>query len=106
MKPKGAKLLCQDSPERYQKLYGMLLDAIPSSVLLIDRDMRIVSTNRNFLEKSRRTIADTIGHRLDEVFPYIILEHMDIANRIRQVFAKNEPTMGEKITYRAPGIPM
>jgi len=106
VKPKGAKLLCQDSPERYQKLYGMLLDAIPSSVLLIDRDMRIVSTNRNFLEKSRRTIADTIGHRLDEVFPYIILEHMDIANRIRQVFAKNEPTMGEKITYRAPGIPM
>lgn len=106
MKPKAAKLRSQDSPERYQKLYGMLLDAIPSSVLLIDRDMRIVSTNRNFLEKSRRAISDTINHRLEEVFPDTILEHMDITNRIRQVFEKNQPTMGERMTYRAPGIRM
>jgi len=106
VKPKAAKLRSQDSPERYQKLYGMLLDAIPSSVLLIDRDMRIVSANRNFLEKSKRAISDTINHRLEEVFPDTILEHMDITNRIRQVFEKNEPTRGERMTYRAPGIRM
>ena len=41
-------------PQRYRTLYDMLLDAIPSSVLLIDRDLRIVSVNRNFLEKNRR----------------------------------------------------
>ena len=44
--------------QRYQQLYDMLLDAIPSSVLLIDRDLRIVSANRNFLEKNRRTLAE------------------------------------------------
>jgi PAS domain-containing protein len=92
--------------ERYQKLYAMLLDAIPSSVLLIDQAMRIVSANRNFLEKSRRSMADTIGLRLEEVFPPVILDYMDISRRIRQVFERKEPTTGERLTYRAPGIPL
>ena len=68
-----------NSPEsqRYRTLYEMLLEAIPSSVLLIDRDLRIVSVNRNFLEKNRRSLPDTIGRRLDEVFPAIIIDQMD-----------------------------
>lgn len=89
---------------RYQKLYAMLLDAIPSSVLLIDRDMRIVSANRNFLERSRRSLSSTIGHRLEEVLPAIILDNVDITSRIRQVFEENRPTKGERMTYRAPGV--
>jgi PAS domain S-box-containing protein len=96
------------SPEskRYQKLYEMLLDAIPSSVLLIDRDRRIVSVNHNFLEKNRRTLEDTIGHRLEDVFPAIIIDQMDFPVRIRQVFEQSRPTRGERMTYRAPGIPL
>ena len=95
-----------ESSERYEKLYTMLLEAIPSSVLLINRDMRIVSANRNFLEKSRRSISSTIGRRLDEVFPAIILDTIDFTHRIHQVFEKNQPTRGERMAYRAPGIPM
>ena len=92
--------------QRYQQLYDMLLDAIPSSVLLIDRDLRIVSVNRNFLEKNRRTLPDTIGHRLEEVFPAIIIDQMDFPGRIRLVFEKNFRIKGERMTYRAPGIPL
>jgi PAS domain S-box-containing protein len=92
--------------KRYQKLYEMLLDAIPSSVVLIDRDLRIVSVNHNFLEKNRRTPADTIGHRLEDVFPAIIIDQMDFPGRIREVFEQSRPTRGERMTYRAPGIPM
>ncbi len=92
--------------ERYRTLYEMLLEAIPSSVLLIDRDLRIVSVNRNFLEKNRRSLADTIDRRLDQVFPAIIIDQMDFPGRIRQVFEHGRPTRGERITYRAPGIPM
>jgi len=92
--------------EQYQQLYDMLLDAIPSSVLLIDQDLRIASANRNFLEKNRRTLPDTIGHRLDEVFPAIIIDQMDFPERIRQVFEKTFRVMGERMTYRAPGIPL
>ena len=96
----------QDSSERYEKLYTMLMEAIPSSVLLIDRDMRIISANRNFLEKSRRSILKTIGSRLEEVFPAIILDNIDFTSRIREVFDKNQRTRGERMTYRAPGVPI
>ena len=101
-----AKVSKKNSSERYQRLYETLLEAIPSSVLLIDKDMHIISANRNFLDTSRRSISDTIGHRLKEVFPPIIFYHMDLTNSIQQVFEKNQPTMGRKMTYRAPGIPM
>ena len=92
--------------QRYRTLYEMLLEAIPSSVLLIDRDLRIVEANRNFLEKNRRLLPDTIGHRLEEVFPAIIIDQMDFPGRIRQVFEQSRPTRGERMTYRAPGIPL
>jgi len=92
--------------DRFEKLYTMLLDAIPSSVLLIDQNMRIVSANHNFLEKSRRSLGNTIGQRLENVFPNVILDHIDIINRIHQVFEKNQPTRGERMTYRAPGVPI
>ncbi len=92
--------------QRYRTLYEMLLEAIPSSVLLIDQDLRIVSVNRNFLEKNRRTLPDTIGRRLDEVFPAIIIDQMGFSGRIRQVFEKNFQVKGERMTYRAPGIPL
>lgn len=101
-----AKVSYGDPSGRYEKLYTMLLEAIPSSVLLIDRDGRIVSANRNFLEKSRRSMSDTIGYRLDEVFPSGILDYVDLKRRILQVLEQNQPTAGERMTYRAPGFPL
>lgn len=92
--------------QRYQKLYEMLLEGIPSSVLLINRDLRIIEVNRNFLEKSQRSRDGTIGRRLDEIFPAIILDQVNITHRIRQAFEENRPTRGERMTYRAPGIPL
>ncbi|HEY5529471.1 MAG TPA: PAS domain-containing protein, partial [Thermoleophilia bacterium] len=92
--------------DRYERLYTMLLDSIPSSVLLIDQDLRIVSANRNFLDKSQRTLSNTIGQRLEGVLPDVILDQLDISKRIRQVIAKNSPVRGERMTYRAPGVPI
>jgi PAS domain S-box-containing protein len=84
-------------------LYEMLLNAIPSSVLLVGRDLRITLANRNFLERSRRTKEETLDRRLPEVFPPAILDHTEIVQRIQSVFETNQPTTGERITYRAPG---
>jgi PAS domain S-box-containing protein len=97
---------CESSSERFEKLYLMLLDAIPSSVLMIDRDIRVVSANRNFLDKSRRSLADTVGCRLEDIFPAIILEKMNISRQIHQVFDNNRPTLGQRMSYRSPGVPM
>lgn len=94
------------SNEHYHKLWAMLFDAIPSSVLLISRDLRIISANRNFLEKSRRNAGETVGHRLEEVFPAGILDYTNIVHRIQQVFETRSSSQGERITYRAPGLPM
>jgi len=105
MQQEIAQELYQGSPERYERLYNMLLEAIPSSVLIVDRDTRIVSVNRNFLEKSRRSQTNTIGQRLEDVFPPFIFEQMGLAHRIHQVFEKNQPTIGERMTYRASGMP-
>ncbi len=96
----------QRTSERYEKLYLMLLEAIPSSVLLIDRDMRIVSANRNFLDKNQSSSLNSIGDRLDEVLPAIILDNMNIISQIRQVLGNNQPIKGRQMTYRAPGVPM
>jgi PAS domain S-box-containing protein len=86
-----------------ESLYEMLLNAIPSSVLLVGRDLRITLANRNFLERSRRTREETLDRRLPEVFPPAILDHTEIVRRIQSVFDTNKPTTGEKINYRAPG---
>jgi PAS domain S-box-containing protein len=87
-------------------LYHMLLSVIPSSVLLIDRGLRILSANQNFLEKARRSESDTVGHRLDDVFPPGIVEEMELERRIRDVFLTSKPIEGERMTYRAPGVPL
>jgi len=83
----------------------MLLDAIPCSVLLIDRDMRVVDANPHFLERARRSHADTVQQPLARVFPAVLFEQTNMASQIRQVFSENRPIKGERIAYRAPGIP-
>ncbi len=92
--------------ERYKKLYTMLLDAIPSSVLMLDRDLKIISANRNFLRKSQRTSINTVGRRLSEIFPAVILNRMKIPEQIDRVFESNTATSGHRMYYRAPGMPM
>lgn len=91
---------------RYEQLYTMLLDAIPSSVLLIAKNLRILSANRNFLEKNQRSLQETVGHKLEEVLPSVILEQIDIAKRVQHVIETNLPAKGERMTYRAPGVPI
>jgi PAS domain-containing protein len=52
MEPEATGGAQGESFSRHAKLFKMLLEAIPSSVLLIDNQMRIVAVNRNFLEKT------------------------------------------------------
>jgi PAS domain S-box-containing protein len=92
--------------KRSELLYRMLMDTIPSSVLLLDEDLRVVLANRNFLDKSRRTTGVTAGKRLAEVFPEVILAEMGLEQQIRNVFTSSHATEGQRLTYRAPGVPI
>ncbi len=90
---------------RYEKLFMMLFESIPSSILFVNRDMRVTLANRNFLTKSRRSSAETVGRRLSDVIPKIILEQFDIIKKVGIVFSTNVSTAGQKMHYRAPGLP-
>jgi PAS domain S-box-containing protein len=98
--------LGQGNPNRYREMFGMFLESIPSSVLLISRDLRVVLANRNFIRKSRRSDEEVIGQRLEQVLPEAIIEHIDITSKVREVFRENRSIEGDRMTYRAPGIPI
>ena len=65
--------------------YEKLLNAIPSSVLIIDKKLHVRSVNDNFLLKSQRTQESTVGRSLNEVFPLVILQSTGIEEIIHQV---------------------
>lgn len=88
----------------YEKLYHMLLGNIPFSLLLVNRSLRVVSANRNFLVKGRRDAMETVGAHIREVFPDAIIEFTQLENKIRDVFDSGLPLPGAQMTYRAPGI--
>ncbi len=92
--------------KKSELLYRMLMDAIPSSVLLLDNDLCVMFANRNFLEKSRQTVDQTVGKRLTEVFPEVIVAGMKLEQQVRSVFRNNQATQGQRLTYRTPGVPI
>jgi PAS domain S-box-containing protein len=100
--------------QRYQRLleadpeamYRMLVDSIPSSVLLIDEHLQVVLANRNFLAKARRSEAETLGRPLIEAFPRVIVEELQLEKQIHEVFASRNAFDGQRLTYRAPGVPL
>ena len=89
---------------RYEKLYRIVLENIPFSLLLIDPSLRVNSANRNFLVKARRTKGNTIGSLICDIFPESILEITQLEAKIREAFTTGIITPGGQMTYRAPGL--
>jgi PAS domain S-box-containing protein len=90
--------------ENQEHLIGRILDSIPSSLLVIDRALQVVSVNRNFLEKGRRELQATLGHRIEEVFPPVLARQAQLEQKAREVFRSGQPAEGGKVAYRAPGL--
>mgnify|MGYP000855221349 FL=1 len=101
-----SELAAHEGAERYEKLFEMLLEAIPSSLLLIDDETRIVAANKNFLSKNRKSRSDAIGKKLEELLSEPLIENMDITGKVRQTFKYNQAIRGGRMTYRAPGVPL
>lgn len=95
-----------NTPGWHEKLNHMLLNNIPFSLLIIDPGLRVILTNRNFLEKARRTEQNTIGMRVRDVFPEVILEFTQLEKKIQRVFESGMNLPGAQMTYRAPGLPI
>jgi PAS domain S-box-containing protein len=91
--------------ESRERFISGIVESIPSSLLVIDRTLRVVSANRNFLEKSRRQEQATLGRKIEEVFPQPLVEYTQLNQKVREVFHTGEPVEGGKVAYRAPGLP-
>ncbi|MCG8333925.1 MAG: PAS domain S-box protein [Proteobacteria bacterium] len=92
-------------PQHFERLFRMLLDGIPSSVIVIDPDLSVADVNRNFLEKSRRLKSDVVNQHIRLVFPPELTAQLDLVAQIRKVFSRKKAQTGHRISYRAPGIP-
>lgn len=91
-----------DSRERF---ITRVLESIPSSLVVLDRAMRVVSANRNFLDKARREERNTLGYGIEDVFPPAIAQYTRLRQKVREVFRTGQAVMGGKVAYRAPGLP-
>jgi len=91
--------------ESRERFIASILDSIPTSLLVIDRSLRVASVNRNFLEKTRREEQATLGRRIEEVFPQVLLQYTQLDQKVREAFRTAEPVEGGKLSYRAPSLP-
>lgn len=91
--------------ENRQRFITSIVESIPSSLVVIDRMLRIVSANSNFLVKSRRVAQDTLGRKIEKVFPPVLIEYAQLDRKVREVFSSGAAAEGGKVAYRAPGLP-
>jgi PAS domain S-box-containing protein len=91
--------------ESRERFITRILESIPISLVVIDRTLRVVSVNRNFLEKTRREARASVGHKMEEVFPHALMEYTRLKQKVREVFRSGQSVEGGKIAYRAPGLP-
>ena len=94
----------EEALENRERVITRILESVPSSLVVIDRSLRIVSVNRNFLDKNRREAHTTLGHKIEEVFPHVLIEYTQLDQKVRDTFRTGQAVEGGKVAYRAPGI--
>lgn len=82
-----------------------IVDSLPVSLVVFDRQLRVVSVNRNFLDKARRELRVTVGRRADEVLPRSILSSTRLVDKVYDLLRTGEGVQDGRFTYRAPGVP-
>jgi len=98
------KTKMQTHPSLYEKLYEGIMSSIPSSVLIMDRNLNILMANSNFYTKAKRNDFNTIGKPITEIFPKVLLDYTNIPERAKRVFQRKEPIEDGEMEYRAPGL--
>jgi len=91
--------------ESQERFISRIMESIPSSLVVVDPALRIVSVNRNFLGKMRRDEQATLGFRFTQVFPKALLDYTRLDQKIETVFRTGQMMEGGTVAYRAPGLP-
>ena len=91
------------TPLVYESFFNAVMETIPSSILILDERLAILSVNHNFLEKSRSSLSSTLGRRLPEIFP-AAFQDTALDQQIRDVIVTGKTLHRQRMTYRAPGV--
>ena len=76
---------------------------IPSSILILDERLAVLTVNHNFLEKSRGNLNSIVGRKLHEIFPPAF-QDTALDQQIRDVISSGRTIHRQRMTYRAPGV--
>jgi len=89
----------------HESFFHAVMATIPSSILILDERLAVLTVNHNFLEKSRGSLSSTLGRRLHEIFP-TAFQDTALDQQIREVIATGRTLHRQRMTYRAPGVPL
>lgn len=64
-----------------------LFDSLPDACLILDRDLVMVHANRAYTQLADKTLAELLGHRVDEVFA-VNPEDPDAAERLYEAYGR------------------
>jgi PAS domain-containing protein len=74
-----------------------IIESIPSTIIVLDRSLKILYANRNYYAKSGKKERDEVGERLERVFSPMLIEKTHIDEKIRQVFETGIPFNGDQL---------
>ena len=89
-----------------ERVLTLVRESIPSSLIVVDKALRVVSVNRNFLRDTRRRERFTLGKRLADVLPKTLLASAPIEDEATGVFASGRAVEGGKVLCRAEDAPI
>jgi signal transduction histidine kinase len=77
-----------------------IIEAIPSTIIVVNRSLEVLYANRNYYAKSvAKRERDVLGERLSRVIPSMLIEKTGIIDKIREVFLTGVPFDGDQIRY-------
>lgn len=76
-----------------------IIESIPSSIIVLDKGLKILYANRNYYIKSGKKEREVVGERLERFFSSMLIEKTRVDEKIRQVFDTGIPFSGGQLKY-------
>ena len=76
-----------------------IIEAIPSTILVVNRSQEVLYANRNYYIRSGKRERDVVGEKLSGAFPQLLMEKTNIEEKIRDVFLTGIPFDGDQLRY-------
>jgi signal transduction histidine kinase len=77
-----------------------IIEAIPSTIIVVNTNLEVIYANRNYYNKSgAKRERDVLGEKISRVIPTMLIEKTGIIDKIREVFTTGVPFDGDQIRY-------